>query len=119
MALNSSELPLGSWKNIVHCSPGWPATQLPCISKPFSSGHPACNAGAKLRHHMVLGCSAPAKSTSSEQAVTFKTQVWLQDEGYAGRFHVLRQLMELLYRQSHPKVRHRHGVPVDCVHRAG
>ena len=25
IALNSKELPLGSWKNIVHCSPGWPA----------------------------------------------------------------------------------------------
>ena len=28
-ALNSSALPLGSWKNIVACSPTWPAKRMP------------------------------------------------------------------------------------------
>ena len=124
MALNSSELPLGSWKNIVHCSPGWPVAQSEIVPK----FHPAATGslGSPCRHSnapltMMPGCLPPPGYTSCEcQAIlTLKSQVWLQNERDARRLHALRQLMELLHRQRHPKVRHGNGVPVDCMHTAG
>ena len=107
MALNSRAFPLGSLKNIVHCSPGFPAAQgrSICLVVQGETGR------TRLQIAMCFEMVG--------NKFTFETKVRLQNKVKAGLPDPVSQAMKLLCCQCQAKVGHWDWVSVNCIVDAG
>ena len=111
MALNSSALPLGSCNVISHqplqacaiCT-----TQLPCTLKNMVNCSPGWPA-AQLRQASIHRLRQQARSR------TLEAQVGLDDKLDASLLQLSRERLELRHRERQSKMRHRHCVPIHSV----